>query len=170
MAKGRIIAPYDTTQFLVSDHTEEPSSVYEKENNDNFYSSQSDEDFISKEFMKEYDIQQINRLEKMSKEMLLNEYLALERINEILEARLGDFKKREEYNERRKTDHHNGSEKILLFQQEIESLFAENKKLSTENSLMKERINQNSDSNSSSNSSSSSSSSESSDEEFDDNK
>ena len=80
-AKGRIIAPYNTTQFLMADQAED----------DCYYASIApahDQDFMSNEFKKEYEVHNINRLEKMSKEMLLNEYMMLERKNERLEEKL----------------------------------------------------------------------------------
>merc|ERR1712106_181673 len=55
-AKGRIMAPYNTTQFLMADHPEDTFELLEKEQNYDFYSSQSDEDYMSKEFNKDYDI------------------------------------------------------------------------------------------------------------------
>merc|ERR1712083_143597 len=76
LAKGRIIAPYNTTQFLMADQAE-----------DFYFSNQveDDQDFMSNEFKKEYEVHNINRLEKMSKEMLLNEYMILERKNGKIE-------------------------------------------------------------------------------------
>merc|ERR1719150_2135417 len=53
-AKGRVIAPYNTTQFLISDHGDEVDM-------DDYYSPDSneedDEDFLSREFNKDYEQQ-----------------------------------------------------------------------------------------------------------------
>jgi len=182
-AKGRIMAPYNTTQFLMADHPEDTFELLEKEQNYDFYSSQSDEDYMSKEFNKDYDIGHITHLEKMSKEMLLNEYMRLERKNDDLEGRLGDSKDNDEQTGKRKENLNDGEEhleedtmeKSLIFQKEMEYLIMENRRLSNENARMKNRLKLNSEASSSSDSSSSSSSSsssdsESSDEECNDNK
>jgi len=198
-SQGRIIAPYNTTQFLMADQLDETLQLLEtklqerndekqtaKENDisrdiDNEYciSSQrdEDEDFISNEFKKDYEIQHINHLDKMSKEMLLNEYMILERKNEVLEARLVSIRVREEEKARNgeaEYEFHKGeipmepvmAQKILIFQNEINLLKVENQKILEENTDIKERLQQFSESSSESSSSSSdSSSSDSSDEE-----
>jgi len=182
-AKGRILAPYNTTQFLMADHPEdtlELSELLENEQNFDFYSSQSDEDFMSKEFNKDYDIQHVTHLEKMSKEMLLKEYMRLERKNDALEGRLEDFKDNDEQTGKTKENLDNGEtnleedamEKSIIFQKEMEYLMMDNRRLSNENDGMRKRLKLNSETSSSSDSSSSSSSSssDSSDEECNDDK
>jgi len=201
-AKGRIIAPYNTTQFLLADHHDDTLKLLEKklqvkngekedvkENirsrtiDEEYYNSSptdEEEDFISKEFKKDYDIQHVNRLEKMSKEMLLNEYMIVERKNEVLEARLENIQNQEEEKAKRgEADYefHKGevpmepemAQKIKVFQNEINLLKAENQRLLKENMDIKDRLRQNSESSSisSSSDSSSSSSSEDSDTESD---
>ena len=144
-AKGRIIAPYNTTQFIMADHPDdsfECSSTFEKENHLNFDSLQSDDDFMKNEFMKDYDIQKLNTLEKMNKEKLLREFMILERKNESLEAKLQDVQ--EKYKNERK-DLFSRKDKfisanILTFLQEIESLSDENKRLTNENVCMKQKM------------------------------
>merc|ERR1719369_1728525 len=170
-AKGRIIAPYNTTQFLMADHQEDSLLVLEKKLNENqtkgksikenrkrdtenevYNSSPTDEeeDFICKEFKKDYNIQHFNQLEKMSKEMLLNEYMFVERKNEILEARLETIRIKEEGKAQRgEVDYefHKGeipmepemADKIRVFQNEIILLKTENQRLLKENKDIKER-------------------------------
>jgi len=197
-SKGRIIAPYNTTQFIMADQHDETLQLLErklqerddekrngKENNisrniDDEYCNSSptdeEEEFISNEFKKDYDIQHITRLEKMSKEMLLNEYMIVERKNEVLEAKLDNIlEKEEEKANRGEADYefYKGeipmepamADKIQVFQFEINMLKTENQRLLDENMDIKQRLNQFSDSSSTSDSSSSSSSSSSSDDE-----
>jgi len=165
-AKGRIIAPYNTTQFLLADQTEE----------DFYFSTPADDqDFMSKEFKKDYDVQYYNRLEKMTKEMLLNEYMIIERKNENLEERLEIIKQKgaEENKIQAVTisKQEDVLDKISKFQSEMERLRLENQRLLAENIEMKSMLrNDSEESSSSDSSSSSSSSSESSDEESEEEK
>jgi len=163
-AKGRIIAPYNTTQFLMSDQAE-----------DDFYFSKptNDQEFMNKEFKKDYDDQYMNRLEKMTKEMLLNEYMIIERKNENLEEKLQRSRKKDEEKSKLETEllsasdtiENDAVQKISTFQREMERLRQENQRLLAENLKMKEMLkNHSSDDSSSSSSSSSSSDSESEDE------
>jgi len=164
-AKGRIIAPYNTTQFLMADQAEE--DFY-------FCKPTNDQEFMNKEFKKDYDVQYMNRLEKMTKEMLLNEYMIIERKNESLEERLQRSRMRDEEKLKSETEllsandimENEAVEKISKFQREMERLQLENQRLIAENLEMKERLRNHSSDSSSLDSSSSSSSSESdSDEE-----
>jgi len=163
-AKGRIIAPYNTTQFLMSDQAE-----------DDFYFSKptNDQEFMNKEFKKDYDDQYMNRLEKMTKEMLLNEYMIIERKNENLEEKLQRSRRRDEEKSKMETEllsvndtiENDAVQKISTFQREMERLRQENQRLMAENLKMKEMLkNHSSDDSSSSSSSSSSSDSDSEDE------
>jgi len=166
-AKGRIIAPYNTTQFLMADHSEE-----------DFYFSKpaNDQEFMNKEFKKDYDVQYITRLEKMTKEMLLNEYVLIERKNENLEERLERSRQREEENPKKETEFLSADtttgddavEKISKFQREMERLRLENQRLMAENVEIKEMLRNQSDESSSLDSSSSSSSSSDSETEDED--
>jgi len=152
LAKGRIIAPYNTTQFLMADQGE-----------DFYFSNQveDDQDFMSNEFKKEYEVHNLNRLEKMSKEMLLNEYMILERKNEKLEEKLETIKKLEEVH----VENVNGrinpdvefTNRVINLQSEMEKLKMENQRLLAENQEMKKRLLTESESEDSSDSSSSSS-------------
>jgi len=152
LAKGRIIAPYNTTQFLMADQAE-----------DFYFSNQveDDQDFMSNEFKKEYEVHNINRLEKMSKEMLLNEYMILERKNEKLEEKLETIQNLEEVH----VENVNGrinpdvefTNRVINLQSEMEKLKMENQRLLAENQEMKKRLLTESESEDSSDSSSSSS-------------
>ena len=160
-AKGRIIAPYNTTQFLMADQAEE----------DCYYASSTpanDQDFMSNEFKKDYEVHNLNRLEKMSKEMLLNEYMMLERKNEKLEEKLKTIKERDEAQE----EESNSSglfispeveyaNRVMKLQTELAKLKMENQRLVAENSEMKKRLINESESEESSDSESSTSSSSS---------
>lgn len=163
LAKGRIIAPYNTTQFLMADQLAE----------DFYFSNQveDDQDFMSNEFRKEYEVHNLNRLEKMSKEMLLAEYMILERKNEKLEEKLETIKKLEEVH----VENVNGrinpdvefTNRVINLQSEMEKLKMENQRLLAENQEMKKRLSTESESGDSSDSSSSSSCS--SDEDYKEN-
>jgi len=169
VAKGRITAPYNTTQFLMLDKCDNRSE-------DRLYSDSSmdsEEDFISREFRKDYEGEHVNRLERMSKEMLLSELLLAERRNERLEQRLETIQLREEKKAKHgEVDYEfyrvevpmepETALKIKVFQEEIEKLRGENQKLMKENAEMKENITSGEDIRDEMTSSSSDSSSESS--------
>jgi len=177
-AKGHINAPYNTNQFLMADHPDdsfEVLSAFEDESDFHLFSSPPDEEYMSNEFKKDYNIQKLKSLEKMNKEKLLREFVQLERKNECLEAKLLGIREKEDSDEQTRENFESPkktivNEQILTFLQEIESLSLENKRLATENAKMKRKMLRNSassassSSSSSASSSSSSSSSESSDE------
>ena len=54
------------------------------------------EDFVGREFRKDYELQLYERLERMSKEMLMSEYLLMERKIEQLEQRISADQRRED--------------------------------------------------------------------------
>jgi len=160
LAKGRIIAPYNTSAFLMADQPED------------FYFSQQveddqlAEDFMCNEFRKDYEVHNFNRLEKMSKEMLLNEYMTLERKNEKLEEKLETISKLEEVHAKKE----NGPDieftnRVINLQYEMEKLKMENEILRKENQEMKKRLST-TESETEERSGTSSSSSCSSDEDF----
>ena len=159
-ARGRIIAPYNTTQFLMAQQPEE----------DCYYASQEqdDQDFMSKEFKKEYEVHNLNRLERMSKEMLLNEYMILERKNENLEEKLKTIQSAEEVQEKAVIGQTNLEQeyanRVHKLQAEMEKLKMENQRLLTENVAMRKRLNNESETEESSDAESSSGSSSSSEE------
>jgi len=198
IAKGHMLAPYNTTQFLISDHYEEDASVKRLEqqllhtnsggdtNGDlfktsptrlqlqqpsnmavrtrgrdssfsldsdegYFYSSPEDEEeFISKEFSKDYERGNVDRLERMDKTDLINEYLGLEKKMEGLEKQLDDINTREtmkaltgevdyEFHRGEVPMEPETADKIKVFQSEIKRLIWENKSLTMENAALKRR-------------------------------
>jgi len=161
LAKGRIIAPYNTSAFLMADQPSEDFYFSHQVEDD-----QLAEDFMCNEFKKDYEVHNINRLEKMSKEMLLNEYMSLERKNEKLEEKLETISKLEEVHAKKE----NGPDieftnRVINLQYEMEKLKMENQRLLQENQEMKKRLST-TESESEERSGSSSSSSCSSDEDF----
>jgi protein HEXIM1/2 len=152
-AKGRAIAPYNTTQFIMADHADDTTELLklleverpnerkrdkasmDDEEEDYYYSSPSDEeDFMSKEFIKDYNRQQVNNLEMMSKQMLLREYMIVLRKNETLESRLSIVQEKEnEKNEELKR-----VEMLKSMEEELDSLRQENQKLVRSNSEIQE--------------------------------
>jgi len=157
LAKGRIIAPYNTSAFLMGDQPAEDFYFSHQVEDD-----QLAEDFMCNEFKKDYEVHNFNRLEKMSKEMLLNEYMILERKNEKLEEKLETISKLEEVHAKKE----NGPDieftnRVINLQYEMEKLKMENQRLLAENQEMKKRLSTESEAEETSGSSSSSS-----DEEF----
>ena len=166
LAKGRITAPYNTTQFLMNDNRadnillqleQKPEARKKKQRSrHSSFSTEEEardemeeesEDFISGQFQADYQLQNMNRLETMNKEMLMSEYVLLERKNEALEEKLEFMRGQEEEKARRGLvdyDFEKGevpmdpetAAKIKIFQREIERLQSENTRLTTENSEM----------------------------------
>jgi len=200
VAKGRITAPYNTTQFLMSDNKADNILLQLEEKLEarrvrhNSLSTEEVEEaekeeaaeFMSSQFKADYQLQHLDRLESMTKELLLHEYMLLERKNEALEEKLEFMRGQEEEKARRGLVDYNfekgeipmdpeTAEKIKIFQAEIERLQGENERLHLENSTMRENLitgrlqgdhnSSSSDSSSSSSSSSSSNSSSSSEDE-----
>ena len=117
-AKGRVIAPYNTTQFIMADHEVINTDLYSPDNND--------EEFLFKEFNKDYEQQHVNNLWLMNKEKLMTEYLLVASKNEALEKKIDRFAEEEE--------------KLGEMQREMLELKEQNRKLLRSNSTMKERI------------------------------
>ncbi|XP_013787849.1 protein HEXIM-like [Limulus polyphemus] len=157
VAHGLPLAPYNTTQFLMDDHyVQEPNFevIYNGHRNshhdysgdsDEFYSSPEDEDvFLQKQFSEVYDDIHAERLNSMSKNELVREYMQLEDRIEELELQLKDAKaesissetvcdgeaQTSEFNEREQL------EKIRIFREEIKQLAEENVLLRKENERM----------------------------------
>ena len=197
VAKGRITAPYNTTQFLMSDNKADNILLQLEEKLEarrvrhNSLSTEEVEEaekeeaaeFMSSQFKADYQLQHLDRLESMTKELLLHEYMLLERKNEALEEKLEFMRGQEEEKARRGLVDYNfekgeypmdpeTAEKIKIFQLEIARLQGENERLHLENSTIKESLtgrlqddHKSSSSDSSSSSSSSSDSSSSSEDE-----
>eukprot|EP00088_Acartia_fossae_P022167 TRINITY_DN23430_c0_g1_i3.p1 TRINITY_DN23430_c0_g1~~TRINITY_DN23430_c0_g1_i3.p1 ORF type:complete len:448 (+),score=171.40 TRINITY_DN23430_c0_g1_i3:179-1522(+) len=197
LAKGHMLAPYNSTAFLINDANDdevkrldaalhdatssaaspahssgddsvttsggEPGKIrsrnssfsVDSEADDYFYSSPDDEEeFLSKEFSKDYERGGFERLENMEKDQLIIEYLGMEKRVESLEKRLEEIQDREaikqltgesnpaEYSfSRSQSD--NTAHKIKLFKAEICRLMKENQVLHMENSRLKRKYQQN---------------------------
>lgn len=156
-AKGRVIAPYNTTQFIMADHEVEnvdlvqlldkpivqnTRKVSASDEDEEYYLSPSDDDdFISKEFMKDYDKQHVNNLEMMSKKMLMKEYIVILRKNEALELRLGVIHEREN----KKIREQKYRDCLQQMEEELESLRKQNQTLQRHNSEIHELLEQKSE-------------------------
>ena len=115
VAKGRITAPYNTTQFLMSDNKADNILLQLEEKLEarrvrhNSLSTEEVEEaekeeaaeFMSRQFKADYQLQHLDRLESMTKELLLHEYMLLERKNEALEEKLEFMRGQEEEKARR---------------------------------------------------------------------
>ena len=137
-AKGRIIAPYNTTQFLMADQAEPGMAEFS-------FTPADDQDFMCQEFKKDYEVQNLNRLERMTKEMLLSEYIIVERRNERLEERLKRMDERRMVGQKDKNGRIRNLEldvedKISKLRSEMEMLKMENQRLHSENLQMKKRL------------------------------
>ena len=135
---------------------------------DYYYSSPEDEEeFMNKEFIKDYDSCRNDRLVGMSKAELINEYLQMEQKIEALEKRLSN-------NDQEKTNtKETMAATIKEFQSEIQRLESENIKLKNKkncSSCSSSCSSSDSEDSSSDSESSESSSSESEDEEIDEKK
>ena len=97
-AMGSLDTPYNTPYLLVSEHSDQQFP-----NPERFYSQTESqlEDFVDAEFRKDYDQQLYERLEKMSREMLMSEYFSQERRIEQLEQKISDNLRREEEEQRK---------------------------------------------------------------------
>jgi len=151
-AKGRVIAPYNTTQFIMADHEgeiEDLVKLLEKPNDDkaceapaldeDYYISPTDnEDFISKEFSKDYERQHVYNLEMMSRRRLMNEYIVILRKKEVLETRLEIMHEKENM-EIRQQKHRDCLNQMEL---ELASLRKQNEKLLRHNSEIHQQLEQ----------------------------
>ncbi len=101
-ASGQPMAPYNTTQFLMEQHQHDGEEFVLNENkpakgdgsgsvdsSDEFYDSPEDEEiFMAKEFDEAYESVHAERLQNMSKDELVREYIEVESKVEKLEKQL----------------------------------------------------------------------------------
>ena len=178
-AKGHMLAPYNTTQFIMSDQEEDKMKEFElqldskdlfvnsptrvrKRGRDSsfsldsdegyFYSSPEDEEeFMCKEFSKDYENVHLEKLERLDKISLIQEYLNMEKKVDHLEKTLEEINTREEMKALTgEVDYefHRGeipmepetALKIKIFQREISRLNKENLILRKENTMMKRKL------------------------------
>ena len=158
-------APYNTTQFLMSDHKTELPRYSDSENESDY-----ENEFAKKEFSKEYEKANANR-QKIPINKLIEEYLLIESEVKELEKKYDEMTAQEKLKARIgavEYDWEKGeiamepevAEKIRIFHEEIAKIQAENRTLEDENLRLKS---DSSDSSSDSSSSSDDSSSDSSD-------
>ena len=161
-------APDNTTQFIMNDHekdnridieeirkniekrggrirrnTEQTVDENTVEDEDEFYSSPEDEsDYLQQQFTEHYDDIHAERLNSMSRNELVQEYLQLEKRVENLEKRLKK-KKSEQNDSQSSTENKSDSEKNdhLNIDEENRKLREENQRLRSENEKLNERLN-----------------------------
>jgi len=210
-AKGHMVAPYNTTEFLLDEHQTDAmrrldaalttstenlfaasptrvvplpgrgrrtSSSFSLESDEGcFYSSPDDaadngavdDDFMSREFSKDYDNGNVDRLSRMEKSALIQEYLGMEKKVEALEKRMEEINHCEamkaltgevdyEFHRGEIPMEPETATKIRVFQAEISRLLRENTNLNLENTSLRRRLRSSASSHTCSSSSSSSSS------------
>jgi len=140
-------------------------SSFSIDSDENYYysSPEDEEEFMNKEFIKDYDSVRNDRLIDMSKDELINEYLQMEQRIEALEKRLST-KSQEEETPKPSPDE-TISDTIKHFQKEIHRLESENSQLKKVNSSNSASCSSCSSSSDSSDSSGSSSDNDSEEEE-----
>ncbi|XP_022251441.1 protein HEXIM-like [Limulus polyphemus] len=163
-AHGQALAPYNTTQFLMDDHNvQEPDYEHinnghrhiQKENvgdsSDEFYSSPEDEeDFLQQQFCEAYEDVHAERLNSMSKNDLVQEYIQLEDKVEELEVKLRDAKAKVCVSSNKSvtdsevqtpcTKESEQWEKTRIFREEITKLLKENQQLKNENEKLRNMV------------------------------
>jgi len=128
-ARGRIMAPYNTTEFLIGEHETEMDVVKMLDNDGECCSGISwsdEEDFMIKEFNKLYDQQHFDNLTQMNKDTLMVAYQSVVEKNQKLEEKLSHYEEEQ------------GKVKAIMKEKSI--LQAQNLKLKKSNSSMQARI------------------------------
>ncbi|KAK7067597.1 snRNA binding, partial [Halocaridina rubra] len=184
------VAPFNTTQFLMAEHDQlqdtdivarprrnrDSSFSVDSEDQNNYYSSPDEDDFMVREFWNAYEDVHAERLDTMTKAQLVQEYLALEEKVDLLEMQLRAVRARHRHRNKMDDDEDDDDEvrpgevkvdaetaqKISIFQNEINNLEMENRRLREENMSLRRSSSAKSSSSSSSSDSSSDSSSSSS--------
>lgn len=177
---GQPLAPYNTTQFIMNEHNCDKEINFEEihgriqrmhrqkcnqmdANEDDFYSSPEDEsEYLQQQFHEAYDNIHAERLNSMTKNELVQEYLQLEDRVEDLEKRLKESKavrlqrsttnsevQTENYNNSYVNDDDSGTEieehfmrKADIFREEIKKLSEENQRLRCDNERLKSILNE----------------------------
>ncbi|GBL92574.1 Protein HEXIM1 [Araneus ventricosus] len=157
-ASGLPLAPYNTTQFLMDDHCSEvpdyntfPIFTRHRDNSnsvdssDEFYSCPEDEEeFLQRQFVQTYEDLQSERLQAMTKNELVEEYVRLEDQVEELEKTLEEARlhKQPERTTIRPAGFNVTAEleKIRVFREEIEKLTLENDILGRQNEILQMRL------------------------------
>ena len=159
---GHPVAPYNTTQFLIDDHinceaspdlkseVEDIANVKRSGGKDGSfgsggadssdersYESPHDDDgdmFLAKEFSETYDNINAERLQTMTKEQLIVEYLAMERKVESLERKIAEYNSTKTQSDRDSScsssaDDRLNNRGVEIFSDEIKQLRDENNEL-----------------------------------------
>ena len=98
-AQGRLESPYNTMMYNSPYLAVSHQSVHQTSPDPASFYSQTEsqlEDFVGRQFRQDYDLQLYQRLERMSKEMLMSEYFLMERKIEQLEQKISEDQRREE--------------------------------------------------------------------------
>lgn len=165
---GRLTqAPYNTTQFLMDDHSDLPdleqklseaaslevATLFQKplapprtrdssfsvdSDEDYFYSSPEDEEeFLTKEFSNAYEDLHAERLNNLSKSQLVQEYLQLEARMDVLSKR----QRSKTFHQMEERDAENKdsetAKKLKLCQQRIDDLLQQNEQLRRDNEMLR---------------------------------
>lgn len=156
---GLPMAPYNTTQFIMDDQ-DQPSPVVQKDRHSRdgrdrddasgsydtsdmeFYDSPSDEDtFIRKEFSDAYDSFHAERLQQLTKEELVKEYIELEGKNETLEKEIKDIQNESrsssDRDSRLPSEESVNIGQVNSLEEEIRKLNEDNARLNRENEFLK---------------------------------
>ena len=134
-AKEENVSLYNEAKLMIKTNVVADQYFYQEEQD---WTKEDQEDFICKEFQKDYEIQQLDRLEKMSKEMLMNEYLSLESKTDYLERKLTSIQRFKK--DSKQIFEPYLAESIIFFQKELDVLKEENQKLSYENTILNNRL------------------------------
>lgn len=156
-ASGQPMAPYNTTQFLMDQHQPSPvakDAQHEEvrhakdegsgsyDSSDEYYDSPDDEDiFLAKDFSEAYEFFHAERLQELSKEELVREYVELESKNENLEKKITQMKKElrssSEREQRRPSEESVEVAKVAEIEHELKKLTDENARILRENEFLK---------------------------------
>ena len=134
--------PSERTDVPVKRVTRARESSFSLDSDEDFYysSPEDEEEFVSQEFMKEYNNVRTDRLVDMTKADLIQEYLQMEQRVDSLEKRLNRHKGKSAAEDDTDTSSDSESkettEKIRLFQKEILRLEAENESLRSANVVL----------------------------------
>ncbi|XP_041371677.1 protein HEXIM1-like [Gigantopelta aegis] len=167
-ASGHPVAPYNTTQFLIDDHinceaspdlnthVEDASNVKRPGGKDGFfgsvgadssdersYESPHDDDadmFLAKEFSETYDNINAERLQTMTKEQLIVEYLTMERKVESLERKIAENNASKTHSDSSCSSSASGDDGLNDIRG-VERISEEIKQLRDENNELKQQMN-----------------------------
>lgn len=152
-ASGHPRAPFNTTQFLIDDHItyqsvlspcghdevrhgKDPSTSCDS--SEDYESTDEEKKFIARQFSETYDNIHAERLQSMSKECLIKEYIELESQLEQIQNKLKENETYRFANDSKPDGHYLSNEEEFMdcekriLRDEIQRLLAENERLKTE--------------------------------------